>query len=83
MVVTALVGVPMGQPFPVGLRALPSSLIPAAWAVNGAASVFGSVLGMALAKWVGYSGLLLLGGALYAGVLLLTEGRRRAEGAEG
>lgn len=63
-----LLGFLMGQPFPTGLRSLPSKRIPAAWAVNGLASVLGSVLAMALAKWVGYSGLLLLGGLVYLGV---------------
>jgi hypothetical protein len=68
MLLTFLLGFPMGQPFPTGLRALPAHRIPFAWAVNGVTSVFGSVLAMALAKWIGYSGVLGAGGLVYLGV---------------
>lgn len=58
----------MGMPFPTGLRCLEgvhARLIPAFWSVNGVTSILGSVATMALAKFIGYSGALLVGAGCY------------------
>jgi spermidine synthase len=58
----------MGMPFPTALRALGESygrMIPAFWSVNGVTSILGSVATMALAKFVSYSGALLVGAGCY------------------
>ncbi len=58
----------MGMPFPTALRALedaPGSLIPGFWSVNGVTSILGSVLAMAIAKFAGYGGALLVGAGCY------------------
>jgi hypothetical protein len=56
------------MPFPTALRVLHGryrELIPAFWSVNGVTSILGSVTTMALAKFIGYSGVLLVGAACY------------------
>lgn len=58
----------MGMPFPTALRALGAGygrLIPAFWSVNGVTSILGSVATMALAKFIGYGGALLVGAGCY------------------
>ncbi|HLE09567.1 MAG TPA: hypothetical protein VI914_08045 [Thermodesulfobacteriota bacterium] len=58
----------MGMPFPLGMRFLGKrgkTFIPWAWAVNGCASVTGSVGGAMLAMAVGFRGVLLCGAAAY------------------
>jgi protein-L-isoaspartate O-methyltransferase len=58
----------MGMPFPTALRLLPrplGRLVPAFWSVNGVTTILGSVATMALAKFIGYSGALLVGAACY------------------
>ncbi len=64
---TALASVPMGFFFPLGLSRLPreSSLIPWAWALNGAFSVVATPLANLLAIAAGYRPLILLSLALY------------------
>lgn len=66
-------GLLMGIPFARGLIALryAPDLVPWAWAVNGSASVIAAVLAVIVALEVGFTGVLILGGALYllAGLL--------------
>ncbi|MCC2669289.1 MAG: spermidine synthase, partial [Armatimonadetes bacterium] len=70
---TALLVLPagflMGMPFPSALRTLGPGyerLIPAFWSVNGVTSILGSVSAMALAKFIGYGGALVVGACCYA-----------------
>jgi hypothetical protein len=58
----------MGIPFPLGVSRLGErapNLVPAAWAVNGCASVISAVLATLLAIHIGFSVVLLLAFALY------------------
>src|SRR5207253_1920658 len=58
----------LGMPFPLKLRSLEGSeaaLVPWAWAVNGLASVAGSVLAVALTMNVGFRAVFLLAGTVY------------------
>jgi hypothetical protein len=60
----------MGMPFPLGLGWLERNapdLVPWAWAVNGCASVVAAVLAAILALSYGFTAVLLLGAAAYAG----------------
>ena len=62
-------GFVMGMPFPTALRTLGpryERLIPAFWSVNGVTSILGSVSAMALAKFIGYGGTLVVGAGCYA-----------------
>jgi hypothetical protein len=86
-VAVALISAPaflMGTAFPSGIRAaydLAPALIPWLWAVNGAASVFGAVGAVCVARATGFSVVLALSGALYALASLATaglQGRGRA-----
>jgi hypothetical protein len=79
MLVVAPIGFLLGMPFPTGLRVvgqLDPSLVPWAWAVNGAASVIAPVIAMLVAIVWGFSaahymgaGAYLAAAALYVGVL--------------
>ena len=64
----------MGMPFPYALEKCKNSSLsislPAVWAVNGLASVMGSMLAVYISIYTGYSAVLWMGGALY-GVLFL------------
>jgi len=64
-----LTGIPMGVMFPIGLRVAHDSLgpqaIPWSWALNGAASVFGSAIAIAIAMTFGYSWSLFTGAIMY------------------
>ncbi len=66
----------MGMPLPGGVRLLSGEghtiLIPWAWATNGAASVIASVLAALLALSFGFSRVLWLGAACYAGAWAIT-----------
>ena len=78
----APLGVLMGLPFPRGVAWLEDrapSLIPWAWAVNGAASVVASVLAAILALSSGFTVVLLLGAGCYAaaGIVLSRSERAR------
>jgi hypothetical protein len=71
----APVGLLMGMPFPLGLRAAASAatpLVPWMWAVNGYASVIGSVLAVILALNVGFRAVLLIAAGLYVAALCCT-----------
>ncbi len=62
----------MGMPFPLGIALTnrrDPELIPWAWAVNGCASVLGSILPVMIALSVGFSTVLLLGGMIYLAAL--------------
>ena len=64
-------GFVMGIPFPTGLRLLKTldpERVAAVWAVNGAFSVVGSVLAMALAMTAGFT-IVILTGALFYGAI--------------
>jgi hypothetical protein len=66
------IGLSMGMPYPLGLRAAASldpDGMPWAGAVNGAASVLGSVLAFALAMLVGFQIVLAAGAFCYLGAL--------------
>jgi hypothetical protein len=73
------VGFLMGTAMPLGLRRLAAGrgeLIPWAWAVNGAASVLGSILAMVVAINNGFTATLVLGGIVYASALVLVNSTR-------
>ncbi|MEW6088108.1 MAG: hypothetical protein AB1498_07365 [bacterium] len=56
----------MGMPFPLGINALKESRsISYVWAVNGASSVFGSLLALVLSMSIGYNLTILLAGLVY------------------
>ena len=78
----APLGVLMGLPFPRGVAWLEDrapSLIPWAWAVNGAASVVASVLAAILALSSGFTVVLLLGAGCYAAAgIVLSRSERGA-----
>ncbi|RLB67916.1 MAG: hypothetical protein DRH04_07405, partial [Deltaproteobacteria bacterium] len=64
----------MGTLLPTGLRLVATrhaEIVPWAWGLNGAASVLGSVLAMFLAIFLGFSKVLIIGGAMYLVALLL------------
>ena len=72
----APLGVLMGLPFPLGLAWLEREaprLVPWAWAVNGCASVVSSVLAAILALSYGFSVVLWLGAAAYAGAVVVGD----------
>jgi hypothetical protein len=75
MVLVAVVGVPMGIPFPSALRLAgaraASSGIAFLWATNGAFSVIGSTLALVLAMSLGFQWALLVGVSMYAGLAVL------------
>jgi spermidine synthase len=67
------VGLLLGMPYPLGLRAVSAKYpdgLPWVWAVNGAASVLGSIAAFALAMALGFHIVLLVGGLCYLGALL-------------
>jgi spermidine synthase len=68
LVLIALIAIPMGMPFPLGLAQLSTcdvSLIPVAWAINGCASVISAVLATLLATEAGFSAVVLIAVGLY------------------
>ena len=73
-ILIAPLGFLMGMPFPLGVRLLTGSrrpLIPWAWAVNGCASVLGSILPTILALNIGFSRIYQIAGAIYLVSLLM------------
>ena len=72
-------GVLLGFPLPLGVRALAGrrGLVPWAWGMNGATSVLASVLGVAIGMYAGFRVTALLGGACYL-LCLLLAGRLEA-----
>jgi hypothetical protein len=72
--VIAPLGLFMGMPFPLGIRVLigpKKPLLPWAWAVNGCASVLGSILPIIIAYQFGYSTVFLIAGLTYLASLLI------------
>ncbi|MCS7224340.1 MAG: hypothetical protein NZ959_07275 [Armatimonadetes bacterium] len=70
-----LLGLPMGVPFPTALRLSPTKWgvpVPYLWGVNGVTSVLGSMTTVLIGRTLGYSKAFLFGGACYllAGILL-------------
>ena len=61
-------GFVLGTPFPSGLRLLGAGgqAVPLIWALNGTASVVGSILAAVGAKMFGFNGTLTIGAAIYA-----------------
>jgi len=55
----------MGMPFPLGLRAINSSIIPWALAINGSASVLSTIMAVLIALSTGYSFVLILAAFVY------------------
>ncbi len=78
----------MGMPFPMGIRLLKGAdpdTIPWAWSANGCFSVMGSVLSAVLALGIGFSGVLMVAGAVYVaggGVVLVSFLRLTRHGNE-
>jgi hypothetical protein len=73
-------GFVMGMPFPLGLRLLKAFApeeVPMAWAVNGAFSVVGSVLAMALATAAGFTLTILVGCLLYGAMSVISSAPER------
>ena len=71
-------GLLMGMMLPTGIRLVSGrhgEIVPWAWGLNGAASVFGSVLAMVIAIHTGFTVTLICGAALY--VLAVLAGLRR------
>jgi len=83
LLLVAPLGIVMGMPFPTGIRLLNilnAELIPWAWAVNGCASVLGSILPVIIALSFGFSAVVLLASATYlVGLLMIVSIRSRAE----
>jgi len=69
VVLVAIVSLPLGLCFPVGLRLvrpLSEGALPWMWGINGAAGVLASVLAVAVSMWAGISTSLYLAAAAYA-----------------
>jgi hypothetical protein len=58
-------GILLGRLFPLGLRKLSETQIPWAWALNGSASVLGSIIAVLLAMQVGFSAVLWIAAGFY------------------
>ena len=77
MAVLLPTGFVLGIPFPSGLRmvgAASGDLVPWMWGINGLTSVIGSVAAMILAKFIGFSSVMLLGAACYGVVTAMLAG---------
>ena len=61
-----ILGLMLGRLFPLGLRRLGENEVPWAWALNGSASVLGSIVAVLLAMQIGFSAVLWLSIGLYA-----------------
>lgn len=75
-IVLGVLGWPLGQALPLGVRALTGScepLVPWAWGLNGAASVLASVLAVAIGMHAGFTFALLLGVACYVGAAVFAR----------
>lgn len=71
----------MGMPFPLALSSLADhaeALVPWAWGINGCASVISASLATLLAIHFGFSTVIMLALILYAGVVFVYPGPRRA-----
>lgn len=67
-------GLVLGRMFPLGLRKLAENEVPWAWALNGSASVLGSIVAVLVAMQFGFSAVLWLSSGLY--VITLSSIRR-------
>lgn len=77
----APLGLLMGMPFPMGIKAVSEQageIVPWVWGVNGATSVVGSVLAVTLSIQFGFRAALVVGTVVYFFALLLAR-RMRAE----
>jgi hypothetical protein len=77
----APLGVPLGVPFPTGLRMIEkeaSLLVPWAWAVNSFFTVIGSVIAIILGMTLGFTAVLAIAAALYAVALVAIRTRGAA-----
>lgn len=77
----AVVGIPLGMPFVVGIRCLEKDrrhLVSGAWAINGASGVIGSGLAMMLMVSAGSRVCLLAAATAYGLALLMVPGREFA-----
>jgi len=75
-VAIAPIGFLMGMPFPLGIALTNErcpELIPWAWAVNGCASVLGSILPVMIALSAGFSAILALGGVIYLAAFVTVQ----------
>ncbi len=82
VLLVAPAGFLMGMPFPIGLSVLEARSPHAvrwAWALNGAASVLGSVAAIALAIHLGMRETLLAGGGMYLAACVASRGARQAQ----
>jgi spermidine synthase len=80
VILVAVPGLLMGMLLPNGMRLVSgrhAEILPWAWGLNGAASVFGSVLAMVVAVHLGFNSVLLAGAGCYA-LSLLAAGLGRA-----
>jgi hypothetical protein len=74
LALVALVGFPMGMPFPMGLARVSersAPFVPWAWGINGLVSVLASLSSYLLGMMLGYPAMFYLGAALYGGALVL------------
>jgi predicted membrane-bound spermidine synthase len=81
VILVALPGLLMGMMLPSGIRLVSGrhpEIIPWGWGLNGAASVFGSVLAMVLAVHLGFNAALLAGGGCYVLALAANRANRPA-----
>ena len=81
-VVLLPLGFLMGAPFPSGLRlwgARAQSGVPLIWALNGTASVLGSIAAAVAAKVVGFGAVLSVGALIYLGVAAILAGVKVGE----
>jgi Spermine/spermidine synthase domain len=79
----APMGIAMGMPYPLGLRAISTAggaRVPWVWAINASASVLGSILAFTLAMATGFRIVLLLGAVCYAAALTSAVVSFRASG---
>ncbi|MCC6802444.1 MAG: hypothetical protein IT319_06145 [Anaerolineae bacterium] len=83
VVLTALLGFPMGMPFPSVIRMAGAERQQVAlmWAVNGAFSVLGSVLSMVISIQWGFKWALLLGAGMYLLLAVVTSALARGRAA--
>jgi hypothetical protein len=58
-------GILLGRLFPLGLRKLGETQVPWAWALNGSASVLGSIIAVLLAMQIGFAAVLWIAVGLY------------------
>jgi hypothetical protein len=80
----ALLGFPMGMPFPAGIArvgARAPTLVPWAWGINGMLSVWASLSSYLVGMVVGYTAMFLAGALLYGAALVLAPRAPAAAGA--